>query len=354
MPKSGKKSERADERDDRKGLKPLALSTVSYGHLSLLRSPKTISKIAFGSCLLQDQPQPIWRAIRKKEPDLFIFLGDNIYADTMDMDEMQRKYAMQEARPEYKKFRKSVPIIATWDDHDYAYDDAGAEVPREIKKASKAQFLRFCREPKNSDRWNRHGVYTSYLFGEHPRSVQIILLDLRWWKSALEKDEAGAYLPSGAEGALLGEAQWDWLEAQFKVKADVRILGSSIQFASSEHPHEKWANFPHEKTRLLDLVDKQRINNLFVLSGDMHFGELSMEKTGKGVEIFDLTASGLNRFEEIAKDNPNSKRIKAHDKSVNFGLVTIEWDHQPPRVKLEVRDKKGACVIKHKVICGTS
>ena len=41
-----------------------------------------VERIAFGSCAKHWQPQPIWDAIIEKEPDLFLFLGDNIYADT--------------------------------------------------------------------------------------------------------------------------------------------------------------------------------------------------------------------------------------------------------------------------------
>ena len=38
-------------------------------------------RIAFGSCCDQDKPQPIWDAIIETQPELFIFLGDNIYGD---------------------------------------------------------------------------------------------------------------------------------------------------------------------------------------------------------------------------------------------------------------------------------
>lgn len=41
-----------------------------------------IQRIAFGSCAKHWQTQPIWDAIIEKKPDLSIFLGDNIYADT--------------------------------------------------------------------------------------------------------------------------------------------------------------------------------------------------------------------------------------------------------------------------------
>ena len=43
-----------------------------------------INKISFGSCLKVSRPQPVWNAINNFHPDLFIFLGDNVHADTKD------------------------------------------------------------------------------------------------------------------------------------------------------------------------------------------------------------------------------------------------------------------------------
>lgn len=41
-----------------------------------------ITRLAFGSCAKQDQPQPVWDAIVAGRPEVFLFLGDNIYGDT--------------------------------------------------------------------------------------------------------------------------------------------------------------------------------------------------------------------------------------------------------------------------------
>ena len=46
---------------------------------------KPVARIAFGSCAKQDKPQPIWDSIVAWKPERFLFIGDNIYADTEDM-----------------------------------------------------------------------------------------------------------------------------------------------------------------------------------------------------------------------------------------------------------------------------
>jgi alkaline phosphatase D len=95
---------------------------------------KPLQRIAFGSCAMQFKPQPIWDAIGKRAPDLFLFLGDNIYADydgknafTSTEETLNREWRHLENEHHFSRFRKQVPIMATWDNHDYGKHDGGAE-----------------------------------------------------------------------------------------------------------------------------------------------------------------------------------------------------------------------------------
>ncbi|MGC1242389.1 MAG: hypothetical protein WA874_12410 [Chryseosolibacter sp.] len=56
-------------------------------------------------------------------------------------------------------------------------------------------------------------------------------------------------------GTLLGEDQWKWLEEELRSSgAAINIINSSIQVLPEEHHFEKWANFPAERKKLLDLI----------------------------------------------------------------------------------------------------
>ena len=85
-----------------------------------------IQRIAFGSCSHQDKPQPIWSEVLAADPDLFIFLGDNIYGDSEDAQVLAAKYQKLAAVPGIQRLRESTEIIAIWDDHDYGQNDSGA------------------------------------------------------------------------------------------------------------------------------------------------------------------------------------------------------------------------------------
>jgi hypothetical protein len=104
-----------------------------------LQTEPAITRIAFGSCNREWRPQPLWDPILATQPDLWIWLGDNIYADTQGMEAMRQKYAIQLANAGYQRLRAGVPIIGTWDDHDYGANNSGKEYPH--KAESQQSYL---------------------------------------------------------------------------------------------------------------------------------------------------------------------------------------------------------------------
>ena len=107
-----------------------------------------LSRIAFGSCADEKRPQPIWDAIRRLQPQLFIFTGDNVYADTADPAKLRESYEELSRIPGFSTMRATTPVIGTWDDHDYGKNDAGAEF--EGKGAAKKAFMEFFATPEDS------------------------------------------------------------------------------------------------------------------------------------------------------------------------------------------------------------
>ena len=66
-----------------------------------LITTSTLSRIAFGSCNCEQKPQPLWPFIAQDKPSLWIWTGDNIYADTKDPQIFRTKYDLQMAQPGY-------------------------------------------------------------------------------------------------------------------------------------------------------------------------------------------------------------------------------------------------------------
>jgi alkaline phosphatase D len=317
-----------------------------------------LRRIAFGSCAQQDAPQPIWDAVLAADPQLFLFLGDNIYGDTTDMAVLRAKYRMLAAQPGFRRLRQRVPVLAVWDDHDYGANDAGAEYP--MKAASQRAFLDFFGVPGDSPRRRRPGVYDARVFGPPGRRVQVILLDLRYFRSPLRRQDVGAerralgygpYVPNAAPGAtMLGAAQWRWLARQLAVPAEVRLIASSVQVVASEHGWEGWGQLPGERRRLFDVIRAARADGVLFLSGDVHWGELSRSDEGP-YPLYDFTSSALNQEWPQALNLPNARRVGAVVYPYpNFGTVEIEWGESDPAVRLRLHaERGGAPVLAHEL-----
>ena len=298
-------------------------------------------RVAFGSCAKQSKPQPVWRAIGAAKPDLFLFLGDNLYADARDEATLRQRYAEFMAVEPLQAFRRATPHLAIWDDHDFGDDDEGADYP--LKQLSQQLFCDAWGEPADSPRRRADGIYTSQVFEAFGRRIQVILPDLRFNRTMLTTDPSlkssyaamvlraklsgqpmtGWYVPDPRpEATILGEAQWQWLEAQLRVPADVRLIGSSVQFAAEGSGWECWANFPRERARLIELIRTTGAQGVVFLSGDMHYAELSSVEVDGGYPLWDATSSGLTEVWDIP--TPNRNRRSAVMAEVNFGMVDIE------------------------------
>ena len=321
---------------------------------------KPLHVIAFGSCADQDHAQPIWKAVNAESADLFIFLGDNIYADTEDMDVMRSKYELLAANPGFAKLRNETPIIATWDDHDFGVNNGGAEY--QMKEHSRDVMLDFWGEAEESPRRHQDdGIYASYQFGPEGQRIQIILLDLRWNRSPLHEviygalnpdrimKDMGPFIPAqGPDEVLLGEAQWAWLEEQLNQPADIRIIGSSIQLVPEFSGWESWANFPDERRRLFSLLKKLGTNGVFVISGDTHWSEISRIDKVVDYSLWEITSSGLT--EEWKKVSPNLHRVGDPYSEANYGLIEIDWELPDPQIMLSIKDVAGQTVMQQKIM----
>ena len=291
-------------------------------------SGQAISKIAFGSCGSQDHPLLIIDVVVRHKPDLFIFLGDNIYGDTKNMDTLRAKYNKLAAKPSFQNLRQNVPIIATWDDHDFGWNDVGRHYP--FKARSKEIFLDFFNEPMRSERRKHEGIYTSYSYEIEGKKLQIILLDNRTFRDDLLKynnEQAKNkqyfytldYSPHhNSDSTLLGEAQWKWLENELGKPADLRLICSGTQFGIEYNGYEAWANFPHEQKRMLNLIKTKKASGIVFLSGDVHYAEISKMKEPGLYPIYDITASGLSSTWLFA--TPNKNRIEGPVMDNHFGL----------------------------------
>ena len=310
---------------------------------------KNIKTIAFGSCNHEDDDQSYWNEIAKNNPDLWIWGGDNIYGDSKAMKVLKSKYDLLKENSFYQDFRNIVPVIGTWDDHDYGDNDGNKTFS--MKAESKELMLEFLDVPATSDVYNHEGVYMSYSFGDVGKRVKVILLDTRSFQDVLSKNPSGKsrYLTS-KEGDILGKEQWNWLEQElYNNVADVHIIMSSIQFIADKHGFEKWSNFPKAKDKLISMIHYSNANNVIFLSGDRHIAEISrIVNDSLNFPLYDITSSGLTHSYTKSKE-VNPYRIGDLVVDKNYGILNFNWSDSTVVINCKLKGMSGQVYVNHDI-----
>jgi alkaline phosphatase D len=307
-----------------------------------------ITRIAFGSCVNENRSMAFWDVIAAQKPQAFLLIGDNVYGDTRatwaaDIPTLAASYRKLSARQEFDRFRRSVPMMTTWDDHDYGANDAGGSFA--FKEYAEKAFETYW--GASDEVQSRPGVYDSRIVGPSGKRVQFIMLDSRFFRSDLVSlpyrdpgPPLGWYIPNtDPKATLLGDAQWRWLEQELAKPADLRFIVSSIQMVTSAHGYESWANFPRERERFYALLAAKGVNNAVMLTGDRHAGALyKAEVPGLKSPLWEITSSSLNFAfgkGDGGEKEPDPSRTGGLWGIPNFGQIDIDWAGKT--VKLSLR-----------------
>lgn len=317
-----------------------------------LDTAKALTRIGFGSCLQQALPMPIADAILAAQPQLFLMMGDNVYGDVKDasMFHLRRAYYILSQKPEWQKLRAAIPMMQTWDDHDYGDNDAGADFPH--RAAAHRLYADFWNLPPMARARKGEGVYESAIIGPKGQRVQIIMLDARAFRGKLTKtDERNApgkerYLPNAdASQSMLGAAQWKWLESELRKPAELRVIVSSLQVVAEGHGWEAWRLMPAERQKLYATIAKTRAKGVVFLSGDRHVGAIYRLPAGAvSYPLYDFTSSSLNLafLDSKFKDLDHPTRLTDTFRPENFGLLSVDWSARV--LTAEIKDKTGKTV----------
>ncbi|WP_462248584.1 alkaline phosphatase D family protein [Ekhidna sp.] len=312
---------------------------------------KEINRIAFGSCSKQNQPDDqLWKEVIDTNPNLWIWLGDNIYGDSEDVNVLNQKYDLQKSHPDYQLLIEDTEIIGIWDDHDFGVNDGGKEFP--AKDDSKKALFNFLDIDQNHPAQTRKGAYQSYTYKGSDGNVKVILLDVRYfrdelnWQNPGTRDKVSIVNPSGD---ILGEDQWSWFQNQLTDESiDLFIVASGIQVIPSQHRWEKWANFPSAREKLfttLESVDAP----IILLSGDRHLSEVSkIELDNYKYPLYEFTSSSLTSPSSIEKEE-NEHMIKEKIYETNFASLSIRWKSKVPQLTLQYYGKEGKKLQQHKI-----
>ena len=279
--------------------------------------------IAYGSCprYQLDRTQEIWTTVLRFQPDLFFWIGDNIYGDSQDPEILAEEWRRQRDVATLQPVIHTIPQLATWDDHDFGLNDYGRRHPR--KADALKVFKRYWANPAYGLP-GTPGVFFKYTYG----GIDFFFIDCRYYRDPnKEPDHPGK--------TFLGQEQRAWLQQSLKNSATpFKVIISGSGWSNAKGPGgDSWSSYLHERDALFDFIRDSQISGVILLSGDTHKGELNAIPWSEkgGYDFYDLVSSPLGQTPGQA--NPNRKpeiRIRpVFTREDNFGLLEFDLTGEP-------------------------
>ena len=271
-----------------------------------------MTRIGMIGCHRQDKPSPAFNRYIQARPDIMVWMGDNVYADTRDdISFIEKCYKRMASQTSFQKLREDVPFVVTWDDHDFGLNNEGKNYG--LKDESRKLFRKFW-EMEDFIPADRQGIFHARYFGEGDTRLQLIMLDTRY-----NRDD------EGDDSDTLGEPQWKWLEEELKKPAKLRLIASGYQvLLDREQKFETWSKFPAARKRLFELIQKTKAEGVIFLAGDQHYGEVSRQKNAIGYDAIEFMFSGINQEEPHVF---NSYRVSPVAHALNsYAIMDIQWE----------------------------
>ena len=243
-----------------------------------------VARFAIASCMmdiLEAFQDAMWDSLQKMKPEVIFFLGDTTYTDLGGGDSVKGNWRRHiESRRKFNiyKWKRLVPIYATWDDHDFGGNNKDGTLARKSDslKSFKAMWG-----------WAPRG--TALLGPSVASQVDLcgqrfFLMDDRYFRD-----------PRGASKAVQwGSNQESWFARNLAASSTPAWIMNGGQFFGGYLKKESFEyDHPTELARITQTLKDVAAPAMFA-SGDVHFSELmKIEKARVGYETYEVTSSSI-------------------------------------------------------------
>ncbi len=268
--------------DDRRVLDVRDFKTLDLGSSAL--------RFAICSCMDHKLHQPeIWKNLILQKPQMILFTGDQVYVDRdlpvngVTPAHLWKKFCDARATLEIYFSKTLIPIIGTWDDHDFGVND-GNSINFPLIKESQNNFLSFMAQKESYCRALIRGPGISSAFKFGPQLF--ILTDGRSFRKEADSRDRFAHW---------GEAQEKWmLDLIRNHQGSTWLVNGSQIFPSFLRRESMSAHHPVQFQGLL-LELKSMPSKVVFITGDIHYSEISqIESSDIGYKTYELTSSSVH------------------------------------------------------------
>lgn len=319
---------------------------IEKREFSTLDTDKKDLKFMLGSCMSDgyaDVGNLIWPAILKHDPQFYLLIGDQVYADiyssrylgvSSDPRHVWERYIDSRLSLAIFRQKKLRPVYAIWDDHDYGVNNGDKSYPHkyEVKKIFRDFY------PLSDDINIASGPGTS--FSLELGGQKFYFLDDRTFRDANDQKD----------GYHFGYQQSQWLFDSIKKFSNTNgvWLISGDQFFGAYHPYESFeGNHPERFNYFLNTL-KEIGKKVVFISGDRHLVELmQIESEALGYTSYELTSSGIHStiYPGSLAKAPNTRRIGGVDGVNNFAIIQSTSSPGNFQIKMESYNEKNELLL---------
>lgn len=300
--------------------------------------------MALGSCYYANEPvydrpgtpyggdYQIFTSIYEKQPDVMLWLGDNVYlreADWYSRTGIMHRYTHTRSLPELQPLLASTHHYAIWDDHDFGPNNSDRSFIH--KDVTLEAFDLFWGNPTTGLPGHK-GITTFFQWAD----IDFFLLDDRYFRTPNNRKTG--------ERTLLGEAQLEWIiDALVSSNAPFKMVAIGGQVLNTAQRFETYNNlFPEERQYLLRRIEEEGVKNVVFLTGDRHHTELSRYENRNGHLIYDWTVSPLTSGAASRVTETNLLRVDGTLVTQrNFGMLQVSGPRNQRTLTLTVYDSEG-------------
>lgn len=297
-----------------------------------------------GHCRDAETGYRIFRAMARRAPDLFLFVGDTIYADHAcgggphaptavsladSLAGFRAKHRYNRGDPALQDFFRTTSVYSTWDDHEVRNNFVGPDEP--LMPTGRRAFQEYFPVIGPADEPGR--LYRAVRWGRH---VEIFILDTRQYRSSNAAHD-------GPEKTMLGTAQLRWLlDAMAASDATWKLVVSSVPLGiftggrtadgwSSANilgfPRNGGTGFAYERDLVLNELRARHVRNVVFLSGDVHHAELIRHQPRADYVVHEFIAGPLSArqgYPRFLDRSLNSRSLAALGFALNFGEIVAD------------------------------
>lgn len=314
------------------------------------RKPAPDFSFLTGSCAYFNEPvydrpgkpyggdSSIFETMAKEKSAFMLWLGDVWYTREVDYYSewgLWYRASHDRASSALQSFLKSMPQLATWDDHDYGPNDIGVNYI--LKEASRRVFMNYFSNPSYGE--NEQGIYTMTTWGD----ADVFITDDRWWRSADKMKDSVDGKPNPGK-QMLGRQQMEWLKNSLLYSnAPFKIIAVGSQVLNPVSPYDVWWNFPVEYYELMDFLKAYKINGVVFLTGDRHHSEIIKVDRPGTYSLYDITVSALTStgyaFSKPEVNNPY--RVMGFTQKQNYGKFSFTGERGNRKLTVQYFGVKG-------------